>query len=327
MNFIIHDLAEVDNIEGEMPVLRGENYRRNLYSLLLEFDRVLPSSNQFVFLLEEDSDITGDVICKWLNKNYSALTDEHISLSEELFTQLLTKIITSEKISIEALAKVTEIFPVMLTTVPANIRLENAAVLISRKYFAPTSFVFEDLYQALHEKGEQLTPLLYEFVCSYPALLSQNYELVLYKDGEFHEELAWQLLNQGDLPGQQCAGILNWLWEHESGIFDSVWLLSPQVLSNLAPMLTDDALRHALLIQCLKTGDIPHRALRSVLSTFKGSCYAAFLAESAYRNIEFSEPMWQLATLLEINGFIRRAKKSHSDTRIRIEPLSSAENK
>lgn len=92
-------------------------------------------------------------------------------------------------------------------------------------------------------------------------------------------------------------------------------------------MLPDDALRHALLIQCLKTGDAPDSALRSVLSTFKGTSYAAFLTESTHRNIEFSEPMWQLATLLEINGFIRWAKKSHSDTRIRIEPLNSAENK
>ncbi|EIE6476393.1 pcar, partial [Escherichia coli] len=151
-------------------------------------------------------------------------------LTEELFSQLLIKVVTSSHLSKEALVVLTKTFRLSLIYVPDNLPLNNAAVLIEQKWLAPTSTVFEQLYQALHEEGDKLMPLLYALLCARPELLSEHYELVLFADEEFDRNITRLVLNGGQFDDDICISILNWLWEKEEALHSEGPLLSQQTL-------------------------------------------------------------------------------------------------
>jgi hypothetical protein len=110
---------------------------------------------------------------------------------------------------------VTQTFRLSLIQLPDNLLINNAAVLMEQKWLAPTSTVFEQLYQALHEDGDKLTPLLYALICARPVLLSENYELVLFADEEFDRDITRLILNGDKIADEVCISILNWLWEKD----------------------------------------------------------------------------------------------------------------
>lgn len=60
--------------------------------------------------------------------------------------------------------------------------------------------------------------------------------------------------------------------------------------------------------------------------TFENPEYAAFLIERSHRSIVYTDTMWELAEQLGKSEFIRPPKLTHDNTRIRIEPFSTAEH-
>lgn len=319
MNFVLNELDEVNNRQGEVSEFSGDGHRNNLYSLLLHYDRILPSWQNVILLLESEEEVSSGVLCKWFNKGYSALEDEVHSLSLMLFGRLMDKLVVSEVITSEALTSIVEKINAVLINVPDNIPLRNAELLVSHKWLAPTPTVFEELYEVFYDEGNKLHSLLHELVRLRPALLGQNHELILYSDGKFNRELALLIFNDKQIPADYRVGALKWLWERDKEIFNTGPLIELQECGELTLLLSNDDLKLALLVQCLKVGDDDHPVLRSILQTFSDTRYSAVLIKKSHRNIEFSEPMWRLVTLLENTGFIARAKITHGGARIRID--------
>ncbi|MGN7915690.1 hypothetical protein [Enterobacter sp. 22466] len=266
-----------------------------------------------------------NVLCEWLNSNYDLLPAETLPLTEELFSQLLIKVVTSSQLSKEALVVLVRTFRLSLTHVPEHLPLNNATVLIEQKWLAPTSTVFEQRYKALHEEGDRLTPLLYALICARPELLSENYELVLFADDEFDRKITRLILNGGQFADDICISILNWLWEKDEALLSEGTLLSQEALVRFSARLTNDRQKQALLLQYLKDGRASQAFIRSVLQTFQHPDFAAFLTNRNHRSIAYSDAMWALAVQLGRCEFIRPPKPTHGNTRIRIEPLSNGE--
>lgn len=327
MKFVLEDVTTITNKANAATGAASNNTLHNLYSLLTHHNHIAPAWLNVMVLLDQDAKVPGDIICEWLNNNYRSLPDEAHSLTETLFPQLLVKVVTSENISKEALIRVTEAFSLSLIAVPDDLPLNNAAILIEQKWLAPTATVFEQLYRALYEEGDRLTPLLYALVCARPSLLDVNYELILFVDEEFDRSLARLLLNGGKIPDEYCISILNWLWEKDESLLSDSPLVSLETLTRLSTKLSDDRQKQALLIQCLEDGRSTQAMARSVLNTFEHPDYAAFLIERSHRNIVYSDAMWQLGMQLGKSEFIRPPKLTHDNTRIRIEPFSETENK
>ncbi|VVT48762.1 hypothetical protein UYSO10_2491 [Kosakonia radicincitans] len=325
MKFVLEDVSSVLKREANTDADDVTYHHPSLYSLLAQHNHIASSWLNFRYLLDIGAEVEGNVLCEWLNTNYSSLPDENISLTEELFSQLLIKVVTSPHISGEALAVITRIFRLSLINVPENLPLNNAAVLVEQKWLAPTGTVFEQLYQALYEDGDKLTPVLYALVCARPELLSENYELVLYADEEFDRGITRLILNGGKFADELCISILNWLWEKDEALLSEEPLVSQQALSRFCTKLTNDRQKQALLVQCLKDGSASPAFIRSVLQTFRHQDYAAFLIERSHRSIVYSDAMWALAVQLGRSEFIRPPKPTHGNTRIRIEPFSHGE--
>lgn len=326
MKFVLDDVNVILNKENATIGKTENNALHNLHSLLIRHNRIAPVWLNVMALLDEDAKVPGDIICEWLNINYAVLPNETLLLTEAQFSQLLIKVVSSEYVSKESLIRVTEAFRLSLIAIPDNLPLNNAAILIEQKWLAPTTTVFEQLYQALNEEGDRLTPLLYALVCARPALLDANYELILYADDEFDRSLARLLLNGGQIADEVCISILNWLWEKDETLLSDGPLVSLQTLTRLSTKLSDDRQKQALLIQCLEDGRSTQALIRSVLKTFEHPDYAAFLIERSHRNIVYSDAMWQLGVQLGKSEFIRPPKLTHDNTRIRIEPFSNTEN-
>ena len=325
MKFELEDLSAIQNREAKTNADAITFNHPSLYSLLTQHKHVSPSWLNIMSLLAEDADVDSWVLCEWLNSNYDSLPAEILPLTEKLFSQLLIKAIASPHISKEALVVITSTFRVTLINVPDNLPLNNAAVLVDQKWLAPTSTVFEQLYQALYEEGDKLTPLLYALICARPELLSENYELVLFADEKFDRDITRLILNGGLFADDICISILNWLWEKDEVLLSEAPLLSQQALLRFSAKLTNDQQKQALLIQSLKDGRASLAFVRSVLETFRHPDYAAFLTEKNHRSILYSHVMWTLAVQLGRCEFIRPPKPTHGNTRIRIEPFSNGE--
>lgn len=324
MSFVLEDVSVILNKENTETT--EISYDQNLYSLLAHHNHITPCWNNVISLLSEDASLAGDTFCEWLNINYYLLPNDSLPLTDVQFSQLLIKAVTSPHISKEALIAITMAFRITLINVPENLPLNNAAVLIKQKWLAPTSTVFEQLYQALYEEGDKLTSLLYALICARPVLLSDNYELVLFADDQFDLGITRLILNGDKIADEVCISILNWLWEKDEALLSEAPLLSQQALIRFSTKITDDRQKQALLMQCLKNDGGSHKFIRQVLMTFGHQDYAAFLTERNYRSIPRSDAMWQLAVQLGNSGFIRPPKLTHADTRIRIEPFFNAEN-
>lgn len=324
MSFILEDVSVILNKDNtETAVIY---YEQNLHSLLARYNRITPTWDNMLFLLDNGVSVAGDTFCEWLNIHYSLLPDETLPLTDIQLSQLLIKMVSSEIISKDALVAVTKTFRLSLIQVPDNLLINNAAVLIEQEWLAPTAGIFEQLYQALFEEGERLRPLLYALICIRPALLNGNYDFILYADDEFDRHIARLILNGGKISDEVCISILNWLWEKDETLLSNGPLLNQQALARLSGKLIDDRQKQALLMQCLKEAKVSHAFISAVLMTFGHQDYAAFLTERRYRSIVYSDAMWDLAVQLGKSEFIRPPRLTHEDTRIRIEPFSHAEN-
>lgn len=326
MTFVLDDITIIHNRHHDREDIAIPDFHHNLYFLLTYHNHIAPSWENMIVLLDNEASVPGNILCEWLNINFSFLPDETLPLTEAQFSQLIITVVSSENISKEALVVVTRTFRLSLITVPDYVPLNNAEVLIGQKWLAPVTTVFEQLYQALYEEGDKLISLLCELIYTRPALLNGNYELVLYANKKFDRSLARLLLNGGKLSDERSISILNWLWEKDETPFSDGPLLIQQVLTKLSAKLTDDRQKQALLMQCLKDSRASQAFIRSVLMTFGHPDYAAFLTGRNHRSIVYSDEMWALAVQLGKCEFIRPPKPTHENTRIRIEPFSNGEN-
>lgn len=326
MKFVLEDITTIQNRDNNKNTDAVSYHHPNLYSLLTQNNHIVPSWMNVMSLLNEDANVDGNVLCEWFNVNYGSLSNEILPLTDELLSQLLIKVVTSPHISKDALVVITRSFRLYLINVPKNLPLNNATVLVENNWMAPTSTVFEQLYQALYKEGDKLTPLLYALICARPELLSENYELILFADDEFDRGITRLILNGGKFADEVCISIMNWLWEKDEALFSEGPLLSQQTLTIFSTKLTNDRQKQALLIQCLKDDRASQAFIRSVLQTFRHQDYAAFLTERNHRSIVYSDAMWVLAVQLARSEFIRPPKSTHENTRIRIEPYSNGED-
>ncbi|MFM1284666.1 YobI family P-loop NTPase [Yersinia enterocolitica] len=324
MNFVLDDVTVILNKENTETT--EISYDQNLHSLLAHHNHIAPDWDNVISLLSGDASLAGDTFCEWLNTNYSLLPNETLPLTKDQFSQLLTKLVSSENISKDALVVVTRTFRLSLIKLPDNLPFDTATVLVDQKWLAPTASVFEELYQAFYEVGERLTSLLYDLICIRPALLYGNYELILYADEKFDRDITRLILNGGFISDEYCISILDWLWKRDEAQLSDCPLLNQQTLMRLSGELNNDRLKQALLMQCLKDGRTSPAFIRSVLMTFGHQDYAAFLTERSYRSIAYSDVMWSLALQLGKSDFIRPPKLTHGDIRIRIEPFCNTKN-
>jgi len=77
------------------------------------------------------------------------------------------------------------------------------------------------------------------------------------------------------------------------------------------------ALRFYLL---LETGKLNHQDIVQILRTFTDENLLAFISNKEYRRIGYSDSLWELACLLEADGFIRKLKWDEKYKRIRFVP-------
>lgn len=323
MSFMLEDVSVILNKENtETTELY---YEQNLHSLLAHYNHITPTWDNMLFLLDNGVSVAGDTFCEWLNIHYSLLPDETLPLTDVQLSQLLIKTVSSAIISKEALIVVTQTFRLSLIQLPDNLLINNAAVLMEQKWLAPTSTVFEQLYQALHEEGDKLTPLLYALICTRPEFLSEDYELVLFADNKFDQKITGLILNGGKFTDDVCIDVLYWLWKKDEALLSERTLLMQQTLARLSSKITDDRLKQALLVQCLKDGMTSQASIRAVLKTFRHPDYTAFLAEGNYRSIVYSDEMWALAVQLGRSEFIRPPKLTHQNTRIRTESFRNGD--
>ncbi|HDL6991988.1 TPA: pcar [Yersinia enterocolitica] len=327
MDFHVHKLSEITNRSGTIPIMDRVELSYNLYSLLLKYDKLMPSWANFFLCLEEKSDIDFSVLIPWLNREYDKLPDEMITLSSEsIFEQMITLVLTSELIDELALLKVLDNFNAILTDVPERIPFRNAELIMSRKRFAPTISVFRGLYAAFEPKVERLNDLLCDLVCERPSIIKDEPEVIFYIDEDFDHSLACQLLDCQRIPSDIRVGALQWLWGRDPAIFDAEILVSLPTLATLSLLLHNDELKHELLSRCLMTGEMDRESISSVLQSFASGDYHAFLADRdrSRRNIPWSEPLWGLAQLLAGVRFIRSSRLTHGDTRMSILPYHVA---
>ncbi len=147
----------------------------------------------------------------------------------------------------------------------------------------------------------------------------------MFADEEFNREITRLIMNGGHIGDEICISILNWLWKKDEALLSEGVLLRYQTLTRLSSKITDDRLKQALLIQCLKDGMTSQEFIRAVLQTFRHQDYTAFLAEGNYRSIVYSDEMWALAVQLGRSEFIRPPKLTHQNTRIRTESFRNGD--
>lgn len=140
MDFCINQL---DGVINHSWFFDSNYLKSNLYSMLLQYGRILPSFNNFIHLLYDNSvNISGELV-QWLNDKYSELEPSGIVINNtRVFNCFVSKFICSPELSEEALLKVLNNINVVITDIPEKIPLRNAELLCSEKKLAPAVNVF-----------------------------------------------------------------------------------------------------------------------------------------------------------------------------------------
>ncbi|HGY3523536.1 hypothetical protein [Escherichia marmotae] len=309
MDFCINQL---DGIINHSWFFDSNSLKSNLYSMLLQYGIILPSFNNFIHLLHDNSvNISGELV-QWLNDKYSELEPSGIVINNtRVFNCFVLKFICSPELSEEALLKVLNNINVVITDIPEKIPLRNAELLCSEKKLAPAVNVFRGVFNAISRNGDdvnRMNALLGNLIAQRPEIISQDPDDIFYIEGDFDKELASELFRHKLIGINIKVGALRWLRDNTFGILEKVHLLSLGTLAELSPWMNDDGLCLTLLKRCLVAGDADKDTLCVVLNSFADESYHGLLPHDRFRKITHTVDLWEVAELISNLGFIQPPK-------------------
>lgn len=324
MQFTLDDVSKVNNRNLNELGNEDEFGGDDVYSLMMKHERIKPNWSNVIKLLNQDEKNIS-LLTTWFDRNYSEITETVISgITQEVFSLLIQHLFNSDSVSERARIKMLSCIPLILPSLPENLALERAALLIEYRRLDPSEVVYEQLYQAFYAENERLTPLLAALVFQNPSLLMNDPELVLINDDAFDHTLAVRLFSNDALMKSASLSALSWLWGYKPEIFEGPMFIPAESLRHLVPGLNNDDLRLALLLQALKAGDLSHQIITLVLSSLSDEEYRVFLSPKAHRSVPYSESLIEMAQLLEKSGFIQSLKLNEARQRIRFVPHGSS---
>ncbi|EFN4258804.1 hypothetical protein FQG77_24610, partial [Escherichia coli] len=327
MDFCINQL---DDIFNHSEFSDSDISESNIYSMLLHYGRILPSFNNFVHLLHDDSvNISGELV-QWVNDKCSELEPSGIVINDtRVFNCFVSEFICSPVLSEEALLKVLNNLNAIIIDVPEKIPLRNAELLCSEKKLAPTVNVFRGVFNAISGNGDdvnRMNALLGNLIAQRPEIISQDPDDIFYIEGDFDKELASELFRHELIGINIKVGALRWLRDNKRGILEEVHLLSLDTLAELSSWMNDDGLRLTLLKRCLVAGDADKDSLCKVLNSFADESYHGLLPHDRFRKIPHTADLWEVAELISNLGFIQPPKMGtgRDEHKIVITPVRGA---
>lgn len=323
MQFFIEKVREIKNrstsFEGGESLPEGDN----LYSLLLERNRVRADWREFGYLIQQD-DIPDRIIAKWFNENNSLLEDRFInSGSYDLISQLMQRIYKSAELGDAARQKILSNLHLTFLSLPEKLTLEQTALLVKFKRLAPTAEIFIQIHDSYIDKEEEHNELLAKLVAQRPELLINDPQLVLFDNDEFDYPLSERLCRDEKIMKSAGVSALSWLWGYKPEVFEGPMFIPAESLRYLVPGLKNVDLRLALLLQGLRAGNLPHQIITLVLSSFSSDDYLIFLSTKAHRSVPYTDSLIEMAKLLASSGFIQSLKLNEARQRIRFIPHNS----
>lgn len=126
MDFCIHQLDDIIN--------RSESSGSNIYSILLQSGRILPSFNNFVHLLHDNAvNISGELV-PWVNDKYAELEPSAIVINNTgVFDSFVSEFICSPELSEGALLKVLNNLNTVIIDVPEKCHCEMLSCYVQRR--------------------------------------------------------------------------------------------------------------------------------------------------------------------------------------------------
>ncbi|ELQ6185329.1 hypothetical protein R2293_004304, partial [Cronobacter turicensis] len=231
---------------------------------------------------------------------------------------------TSEALSYAAQHKIISSIQLTLLSLPENLTLAQATLLVEYGRLAPEHSVYEQLYTAFHEESDRAVPLLARLVLQRPQLLEKEPDFILFNNGDFSPVLARQLLTSKNLPDSILISTLQWLWGYDEELFEGPLFINLSTLSRLLTLFRDEKILRALLVQSLKAGNVAHDIISQFLGSFSDPVSRAFISELNHRIIDMTAEELELAQLLESAGFIRSLKEESREWRFRFVPHNSS---
>ncbi|MBN3052239.1 pcar [Pectobacterium brasiliense] len=324
MTFLISDISKIKKRSGETFSFNSTVLERSIYEMLFENNRIEPTWANVNYLVNLSDDLS-PWFAIWFDRNYDKIIDIPTAFSSfEVFRRLMYKIYQSKALTSDSpRRKILSSIQLTILSLPDGLTIDEAALLVEYGKLAPTAYVYQQLYQAFHTERENIYPLLADLVLQRPGLLENEPDLILINDGEFDYTLAKLLLTRKTMPASILLSTLNWLWSYDSKLFDGPVFIASSMLPQLAPRLTDEKTLRAILVQCLKAGDVSHDALFSVVALLSDPASKAFISDLNYKSMDLTEDEWELAQLLESVGFIQSLKQENRDGRFRFVPYNS----
>lgn len=341
MEFHLDTLNNINN-RSDTPDNTDHKKNRNIYSLLIQHDRILPTHSNFVHLLHDDEIDVGDELVPWMNEKHRYLlnleddkkNDPHpfniVISSTKALDKFLVKFISSPRLHEETLLTVMDLFHISIIEIPGAIPLRNAELLCSRNKLAPIINVFTGLYSALNTE-ENNTPRMNTLLCSLiaqrPALLLEEPDDIFYIDNDFDASLARELFNDQSIAINLKIMALRWLRDKDPALLDRYTILSLHTLAELAPWMNEDPLRFSLLRRYLTDVDVDvdKDRLQAVLNSFTDEKYHGLLPRERFRKFPRTDELWALAELLSEAGLIQPPKmgSGRDEQKMVITPVRS----
>lgn len=324
MQFIIEGVSKIKN----RPLIFDEGISspegKNLYTLLLEQNRIRPDWCEFDYLLQQD-DIADRTIAKWFNCNNTAFADKKItSGSPDLLSRLIQRIFNSGELSDASRKKILSNLHMMFLFLPENLTADQAALLIEYGRLAPIADVYEQLHAAFHAEHDKAALLMADLVLQRPALLENEPGFILINNAEFDHNMARLLLTSNAMPESIFISTLCWLWNYDEDLFTGPPFIASSMLTRLITFGGNEKMLYALLVQFLKAGDITNEAISRVIRSFSDPIYKAFISDRNYRRMDLTGDELELAGLLESAGFIQSLSPQKKEGRFRFIPHNSS---
>jgi len=323
MTFLIEDISNIKERSGVFLSYRKISAETSIYTVLLEKNRIAPTWNNVEYLLNLSSDLA-PWFAIWFDINHSKIIDIPSALSSfDVYSELIHKIYSSGALNEAARRTILSAIELTLLSLPENLTVDEAALLIEYRRLAPLRSVYQQIYTAFHEEGNHVVPLLAGLVLQRPALLEKDPEFILINNGAFSPVLAMQLLTSNGLPDSLLTSTLEWLWEYDPEIFDGPLFINASTLLQLLTLHKNESILRALLVQLLKAGAMTYDTIARTIRSFSDSVSGSFISDLNHRSIDFSEDELELARLLESVGFIRSLNPEKKEGRYRFIPHNS----
>lgn len=323
MEFLIEDISNVRERSGVFLSYRSLSAETSIYTVLLENNRIAPTWNNVEYLLNLSSDLA-PWFAIWFDINHSKIIDIPSALSSfDVYSELIHKIYSSGALNEAARRTILSAIELTLLSLPENLTVGEAALLVELRRLAPVRSVYQQLYTALHEEGNHAFPLLAGLVLQRPALLEKDPEFILINNGVFSPVLAMQLLTSDGLPGSILTSTLQWLWKYDAGIFDGPLFINASTLLQLITLDRNESMLRALLVQLLRAGAITHDSIARIIRSFSDPVSGAFISDLNHRSIDLTEGELELARQLEAAGFIQSLNSEKKEGRYRFIPHNS----